>query len=61
MFGDGDHFRTNHKRLRFVIAGNHDFWDTNWRLNRGWMSVNVASDPSYFQKKISNAKVDVSE
>ncbi|CAJ1439994.1 unnamed protein product [Effrenium voratum] len=41
----------------FVIAGNHDFWDTNWRLNRGWMSVNVASDPSYFQKKISNAKV----
>ncbi|CAK9110320.1 Metallophosphoesterase domain-containing protein 1 (Adult brain protein 239) (239AB) [Durusdinium trenchii] len=41
----------------FIIAGNHDFWDTNWRLNRGWMSQAEAQSPEYFQSKITNAKV----
>ncbi|CAK9098859.1 UPF0046 protein C25E10.12 [Durusdinium trenchii] len=38
-------------------AGNHDYWDTNWRLNRGWVSEAEASNPNYFQSKITNAKV----
>ena len=41
----------------FVIAGNHDFWDTNWRLNRGWLADTEAQHPGYFQSKITNAKV----
>eukprot|EP00438_Fugacium_kawagutii_P023088 Skav220071 [mRNA] locus=scaffold262:122964:134903:+ [translate_table: standard] len=41
----------------FIIAGNHDFWDTNSRLNRGWMAESEAQSPDYFQSKITNAKV----
>lgn len=44
-------------RHMFIIAGNHDFWDTNWRLNRGWMAESEAQSPDYFQSKITNAKV----
>ena len=40
-----------------IISGNHDFWDTNWRLNRGHISSEVAQDPNYFQYKITNARV----
>ncbi|OLP77049.1 Metallophosphoesterase domain-containing protein 1 [Symbiodinium microadriaticum] len=40
-----------------VISGNHDFWDTNWRLNRGHISNEVAQDPAYFQHRITNARV----
>eukprot|EP00490_Sorites_sp_Unknown_P026408 CAMPEP_0114643980 /NCGR_PEP_ID=MMETSP0191-20121206/3704_1 /TAXON_ID=126664 /ORGANISM="Sorites sp." /LENGTH=319 /DNA_ID=CAMNT_0001856373 /DNA_START=12 /DNA_END=971 /DNA_ORIENTATION=- len=41
----------------FIIAGNHDYWDTNWRLNRGWLAEAEARKPDYFQSKITNAKV----
>lgn len=44
-------------RHMFIIAGNHDYWDTNWRLNRGWMAESEAQSPDYFQSKITNAKV----
>ncbi|CAE7207671.1 NSUN2 [Symbiodinium sp. CCMP2456] len=40
-----------------VISGNHDFWDTNWRLNRGHISNDVVQDPAYFQYRITNARV----
>ncbi|CAJ1364342.1 unnamed protein product [Effrenium voratum] len=41
----------------FLIAGNHDFWNTNWRLNQGWLSPGAAWDPNYFQYKFTNAQV----
>jgi len=44
-------------RHKLVISGNHDYWDTNWRLNRGHLSDDAALDPEYFQRKITNAKV----
>lgn len=44
-------------REMFVISGNHDYWDTNKRLNRGWLAESVAQNPEYFQNKITNAKV----
>eukprot|EP00435_Cladocopium_sp_Y103_P038024 s836_g10.t1 len=44
-------------REMFVISGNHDFWETNWRLNRGALSDATAQSPNYFQEKITNAKV----
>lgn len=43
-------------REMFVISGNHDFWETNWRLNRGALSESTARSPTYFQQKITNAK-----
>lgn len=44
-------------REMLVISGNHDFWETNWRLNRGALSDATAQSPNYFQEKITNAKV----
>ncbi|CAK9018717.1 unnamed protein product [Durusdinium trenchii] len=58
--GDFNHWlgTIKHKyKHMFIIAGNHDYWDTNWRLNRGWVSEAEASNPNYFQSKITNAKV----
>ncbi|CAE6968419.1 Aurkb, partial [Symbiodinium sp. KB8] len=40
-----------------VIPGNHDFWDTNWRLARGSLSDGAVEDPAYFQRKLTNARV----
>jgi len=40
-----------------VIPGNHDFWDTNWRLARGSLSDGAVEDPAYFQSKLTNARV----
>mmetsp|Transcript_13576 Transcript_13576/g.19108 ORF Transcript_13576/g.19108 Transcript_13576/m.19108 type:complete len:320 (+) Transcript_13576:44-1003(+) len=44
-------------REMLVISGNHDYWETNWRLNRGALSESTAQSPRYFQTKITNAKV----
>jgi len=44
-------------REMLVISGNHDYWETNWRLNRGALSDATAQSPNYFQEKITNAKV----
>lgn len=43
-------------REMLVISGNHDYWETNWRLNRGALSESTAQSPRYFQTKITNAK-----
>jgi 3',5'-cyclic AMP phosphodiesterase CpdA len=43
-------------REMLVISGNHDYWETNWRLNRGALSDATAQSPNYFQEKITNAK-----
>ena len=43
-------------REMLVISGNHDYWETNWRLNRGALSESTAQSPRYFQAKITNAK-----
>ena len=43
-------------REMLVISGNHDYWETNWRLNRGALSDATAQSPNYFQQKITNAK-----
>eukprot|EP00438_Fugacium_kawagutii_P033193 Skav219807 [mRNA] locus=scaffold147:218959:221957:- [translate_table: standard] len=58
--GDFNHWLSTikHKYQHiFIIAGNHDYWDTNWRLNRGWLAESAAQSPDYFQSKITNAKV----
>lgn len=44
-------------REMLVISGNHDYWETNWRLDRGALSESTAQSPRYFQAKITNAKV----
>ena len=43
-------------REMLVISGNHDYWETNRRLNRGALSESMAQSPRYFQEKITNAK-----
>jgi len=40
-----------------VISGNHDYWDTNWRLNRGEVAAAEAHHPNYLQRKVTNARV----
>jgi len=44
-------------RHMFVISGNHDYWDTNWRLNRGALDASEAEHPNYLQWKVTNAQV----
>ncbi|CAJ1349243.1 unnamed protein product [Effrenium voratum] len=59
-FGDFNYWLSTIKwkfKHMFVISGNHDFWDTNRRLNQGALSTGEAFNPSYFQYKITNAKV----
>lgn len=58
--GDFNHWlgTIKHKyQHMLIISGNHDYWDTNWRMNRGWLSASEAHSPNYFQSKITNAKV----
>ena len=58
--GDFNHWLSTLKgkyKHKLIISGNHDYWDTNWRLNRGHLSNEAAQDPAYFQRKISQAKV----
>ena len=36
----------------FFAEGNHDYWDTNWRLNRGEVAAAEAHHPNYLQRKV---------
>lgn len=46
-------------QILFFFAGNHDYWDTNWRLNRGWLAASEAHSPNYFQSHLAVATVGV--